>query len=69
MVAGPTGLGPKNDRAGEDPQKLQTTDPFSRQRERPTSTNPQLSDSNKNQVVSPRWVLYSKTDWPTDRRS
>jgi hypothetical protein len=23
----------------------------------------------KNLVVSPRWVLYSKTDWPTDRRS
>jgi hypothetical protein len=20
-------------------------------------------------IVSPRWVLYSKTDWPTDRRS
>jgi hypothetical protein len=31
--------------------------------------NQQLSDSNKNLVVSPRWVLYSKTDWPTDRRS
>jgi hypothetical protein len=26
-------------------------------------------DSNKNLVVSPRWMLYSKTDWPTDRRS
>jgi hypothetical protein len=24
---------------------------------------------NKNLVVSPRWVLYFKTDWPTDRRS
>jgi hypothetical protein len=24
---------------------------------------------NKNLVVSPRWVFYSKTDWPTDRRS
>jgi hypothetical protein len=34
-----------------------------------TSTNQQLSDSNKNLVVSPRWVLYSKTDWPTNRRS
>jgi hypothetical protein len=40
-----------------------------RPRQRLTSTNPQLSDSNKNLVVSPRWVLYSKTDWPTDRRS
>jgi hypothetical protein len=25
--------------------------------------------SNKYLVVSPKWVLYSKTDWPTDRRS
>jgi hypothetical protein len=23
----------------------------------------------KNLVVSPGWVLYTKTDWPTDRRS
>jgi hypothetical protein len=43
------------------------TDPSSRQRERPTSTNPLLSDSNENLVVSPRRVLYSKTDWPTHR--
>jgi hypothetical protein len=28
-----------------------------------------MSDSNKDLVVSPRWVLYSKTDWPADRRS
>jgi hypothetical protein len=28
-----------------------------------------LSENNKDLVVSPRWVLYSKTDWPTDRRS
>jgi hypothetical protein len=40
-----------------------------RQRKRPTSTNPQLSDSNKNVVVSPRWALYSKTDWLTDSPS
>jgi hypothetical protein len=32
---------------------------LSSERERPTSTNPQSSDSNKNLVVSPRWVLYS----------
>jgi hypothetical protein len=38
-------------------------------RERPTSTNPQLSDSNKNLVVSPRWMLYTKTHWPTDCRT
>jgi hypothetical protein len=24
---------------------------------------------NKNLVVSPGWMLYTKTDWPTDRRS
>jgi hypothetical protein len=24
---------------------------------------------NKNLVVSPGWVLYTKADWPTDRRS
>jgi hypothetical protein len=61
MVASPKGLGPENDCADEGQQQLQTTDPSSRQRERPTSTNPQLSDSVKNVVVSPRW--------PTDRRS
>jgi hypothetical protein len=43
----------------------QTTDPFSRQRERPTSISLQLSNSNKDLVLSPRWVLYTKTDWPT----
>jgi hypothetical protein len=59
----PVGLGPENGCAGEDQQH------FSRHRERPTSTNPQLSDSNKNLVVSPRWVLDTKTDWLTDRRS
>jgi hypothetical protein len=36
---------------------------------RPLVRDPQVSDSNKNLFVSPRWVLYSKTDWPTDRRS
>jgi hypothetical protein len=39
-------------------------------RERPTSTNPQLFDSNKNSSrKSPRWVLDTNTDWPTDHRS
>jgi hypothetical protein len=37
-----------------DQQQLYTTDPSSRQREHPTSTNPQLSNSNKNLIVSPR---------------
>jgi hypothetical protein len=26
-------------------------------------------ESLKDLVVSPKWVLYSKTDWPADRRS
>jgi hypothetical protein len=69
MVASPKRLGPEKDCAGEVQQHIQKTDPFSRQRERPTSTNLKLSDSNKNLVLSPRWMLYSKTDWPTDRRS
>jgi hypothetical protein len=69
MVVSPMGFGPENDCAGEGQQHIQKIDPSSRQRERPTSTNTKLSDSNKNLVVSPRWVLYSKTDWPTDRRS
>jgi hypothetical protein len=38
--------------------------------ERPPHINkPQLSDCNKDMFVSPRWVFYSKTVWPTDRRS
>jgi hypothetical protein len=27
------------------------------------------SERRKNLVLSPGWVLYTKTDWPTDRRS
>jgi hypothetical protein len=61
MVTSPTGLGPENDCAGESQKKLLTTDSSSRQKGRPTSVNPQLSASNKNLVVSPRRVLYSKT--------
>jgi hypothetical protein len=38
-------------------------------RPRLTSTKRQLSDSNKNLVVSPTRVFYSKTDWPTNRRN
>jgi hypothetical protein len=44
----------------------QMTDPCSRQRERHISTSLQLSDSNIDLVLSPRWVLYSKMDWPTE---
>jgi hypothetical protein len=69
MATSPTGLGPENDCAGEDQYQLQTADPSSRQRGRPKPTNPQLSDNNQDLVVSPKWVLCSKTDWPADRRS
>jgi hypothetical protein len=69
MVVSPKGLGPEDDCAGQSQQKSYTTDPSSRQRERPKSTIPQLSDNNKNLVVSPRWVLYSKIHSPIDRRS
>jgi hypothetical protein len=37
--------------------------------ERATHINKPASVSNKNLIVSPRWVLYSMADWPTDRRS
>jgi hypothetical protein len=48
---------------------MQMTDPSSRQREHPTSTSLQQSDSNKVVVLGLRWVLLSKTDLPTDRWS
>jgi hypothetical protein len=32
----------------------------------PTSTSLQLSDRNKDLVLIPTWVLYTKTDWLTD---
>jgi hypothetical protein len=69
MVASAMGLGHKKDCDGKGQQKLCTTDTSSRQRGCPKSRNPQLSDNNKDLVVSPRWVLYSETDWPADRRS
>jgi hypothetical protein len=61
MVTSPMGLGHENDCAGESQQQLYTTDPFSRQRERPTSTNPQLSESNKNLVLGSQMRFDSKT--------
>jgi hypothetical protein len=57
MVMNPAGLGSENDCAGEGQQQLHTTDPSSGHRGRPTSTNPQLSDSNKNLVLGPKWDL------------
>jgi hypothetical protein len=53
MVASPKGLGPEKDCAGKDQQHIQKTDPTSRQRGRTKSTNPQLSDNNKDLVVTP----------------
>jgi hypothetical protein len=44
----------KYDWGGEGQEQLQTTDPSSRQRERPTWTNPQPPDGNKNLILSPR---------------
>jgi hypothetical protein len=69
MAATLTGLGPENDCSGEGQQRLKTTDPSSYQIGRPKSTNPQLSDNNKDLVVRPRRVIYSRTDWPADRLS
>jgi hypothetical protein len=45
------------------------TEPSSRQRGRPTSTKPQLSDSNKSLALGPQKGIVTKTDWPLDRRS
>jgi hypothetical protein len=46
MLINPVGLRPEKGCAGDAQQKLKTTDPTSRQRGRPTSTNPQLSKNN-----------------------
>jgi hypothetical protein len=43
----PAGLGPKTGCTGDTQQQLKTTDPTSRQRGRPTSTNPQLTKNNQ----------------------
>jgi hypothetical protein len=44
----------------------QLRDPSFHQSGRP-ATNPQVSE--KKSGLKSKWVLYSKTDWPTDRRS
>jgi hypothetical protein len=69
MATSPKGLGPENDCAGEDQQQFVNDRPVLSSERVPKPTNVQLSDNNKDLVVSPRWVLYSKRDWPTDRRS
>jgi hypothetical protein len=71
MLKSPVGLRPEKGCAGNARQKLKTTDPTTRQRGRPTSTNPKLSKNNQREkgeklVSCPRWVPDTKTDWPTD---
>jgi hypothetical protein len=56
MVMSPARLGPENDCTGET-TVIVKTDPSSHQTGRPTSTNPKLSDSNKNLVLGPKWGL------------
>jgi hypothetical protein len=63
MVMSPLGLGPKND-IWPGPVTI-VNDRHLLVRES-TSTNPQLPDSSKTLVMSPRWGLDTKTDWPTD---
>jgi hypothetical protein len=40
-----------------------------RNQERNCQTYSVFRTEKKNLVVIPGWVLYTKTDWPTDRRS
>jgi hypothetical protein len=47
MLMSPAGLTHKKDGDGDALQKLKTTDPTSRQRGRPTSTNPKLPKNNQ----------------------
>jgi hypothetical protein len=63
------GPGPENDYAGEVQQQCKRqTRPLIRESSPHQQTHNCL-DSNKNQVISSRWVFYSKTDWLTDLRS
>jgi hypothetical protein len=61
MVTSPTVFGPENDCAGERNCKRQIR-PLVRE-------NAPRQQTRNCLVVSPRWVLYSKKDWPTQRRS
>jgi hypothetical protein len=70
MVTIPKGLGAERDYAGEGQQHIKKTDPSSCQRGRPTKTRPQLSESNKYLVMSPRWGSTPRlTDWLTVSRN
>jgi hypothetical protein len=69
MLVSSMGLRCEKGCAGDARQKLKTTDPTSRQRGRPTSTNPQLFKNNqKEKGKSWSRVPDTKTDWPTDCR-
>jgi hypothetical protein len=66
---GPAGLRPENDCTGDDQQQLQTTDPSSRQRWRPTSTNRICLTGEKKSALGPPMGLDTKTDWSTGRNT
>jgi hypothetical protein len=65
MVSSPKGLGPEKDCAGKGQQQ---TRPLVRE-DAPQEQDRNSHTSNKDLVVSPKWVLYSKTDWQADRQS
>jgi hypothetical protein len=74
MLRSPVGLRSEKGCAGDARQELKSTDPTSRQRGHPTSTNPKMSKKYFTReggkvVVGPGWVSDTKMDWPTDRRS
>jgi hypothetical protein len=58
MLVSPVGLRSEKGCAGDARQKLETTDPTSHQRGRPTSSNPQLSKSNQREKGK-NWLRVS----------
>jgi hypothetical protein len=72
MLMSPVGLRSDKGCAGDARQELKSTYPTSRQRGRPTSTNPKLSKKNNrredgkigrgSRVPGPGWVPDTKTD-------
>jgi hypothetical protein len=55
MLMSPVGLRAERGCAGDARQKLKSTDPTSRQRGRPTSTNPKLSKKNNRRENGKSW--------------
>jgi hypothetical protein len=69
VVMSPAELGPENDCAGEDSSNCKRqTRPLVRGGAPYQQTRKCLTIF-KNLVISPRWGLDIKTDWPTGRRS